>query len=305
MKKFIILLILGFTAMGAVILMQKDRQSSGKVTNRISVVTSFYPLYFFAREIVGDKANVVNITPAGAEPHDYELSTRDLADIEQADALVVNGDMEPWVDEVTQNLKGKDVKVIVAGSSLMNLTEIEEGETHADPHIWLDPVKAKGLANAIADGLKAADPENGSFYEMRKIALEEKLDALDELYREGLTSCRIRDFVTSHSAFSYLATRYNLSQVPITGLSPEDEPSAKQLAVVAKFSKDNGVKYIFFETLVSPKLSETIANEVGAKTLVLDPIEGVSDDDSAAGKNYFSLMRENLENLQTALECKP
>ncbi len=133
--------------------------------------------------------------------------------------------------------------------------------------------------------------------------LNQKLDQLDKTYAEGLKTCKQKDIITSHAAFGYLATRYGLNQVAISGISPDEEPSSQQLAEVAKFAKENDVKYIFFESLVSPKLSETIAHEIGAKTLVLDPLEGISDDDIKQGKNYFTVMENNLKNLQKALQC--
>ena len=163
---------------------------------------------------------------------------------------------------------------------------------------------AKKEVEKIAQAIDQADPNNKSFYDQNTKNLEDKLDQLDNEYKTGLTSCQSKDIVTSHAAFGYLGTRYGLNQVAIAGLSPDEEPSSKQLVDVADFARKNNVKYIFFESLVSPKLSETIAQEIGAKTLVLDPLEGLSDDNIKQGKDYFSVMRDNLANLQTALQCK-
>jgi zinc transport system substrate-binding protein len=179
----------------------------------------------------------------------------------------------------------------------------EKGQTMKDPHVWLNPQLAKNEVRRITDGYISIDPTNTMFYQENEKALDDKLDQLDSEYKEGLANCQNKDIITSHAAFAYLAEQYGLNQVAISGLSPDEEPSAQQLADVANFARKNNVRYIFFESLVSPKLSETIASEIGAKTMVLDPIEGLSDDDIKQGKNYFTVMEDNLKNLQTALQC--
>ncbi len=270
---------------------------------KVNVVASFYPLYFFTSQIGGDKVEVTNITPAGAEPHDYEPTTGDIAKIENSRMLVLNGGVEAWGDKIKDNLKGKNVELVVAGDGLLTQQLTENGETGADPHIWLDSQLAKKEAHAIEQGLEKVDPNNTSSYQANEKTLDDKLDQLDSDYKKGLANCTNKNIITSHAAFGYLANRYGLKQVPIAGLSPDAEPSAQQLVDVAKFAKANNVDYIFFESLVSPKLSETIATEIGAKTLVLDPLEGLIDSDIKAGKDYFSVMHQNLDNLRTALKC--
>lgn len=270
------------------------KNNASVANKKLQVFGSFYPTYFFASQIGGDKADVRNITPAGVEPHEFEPSTRDISQIESGNMLVLNGGPEAWGDKITNNLKGTNVKVIVAGQGLF---------TQTDPHIWLDPELAKKEARTITRGFISIDPQNSSYYENNEKKLAAKLDQLDNAFKQGLSSCQSRDFITSHSAFSYLAKRYGLKQVSISGLSPDQEPSAQQLVDIVKFAKEHNIKYIFFESLVSPKLSETIANEIGAKTLVLDPVEGISDDDIKQGKNYFTIMENNLKNLQIALQC--
>jgi len=277
--------------------------TSGSKSDKLQVSTSFYPLYFFSQSVGGNKADVYNITPAGSEPHDFDPTTQDIARIERGDMLVLNGGVEAWADKVLQNLKGSKVKIIIAGEGLLNKEIVEEGEKQKDPHIWLDPVLAKKEVVKITAGYTEIDPQNSTNYKINEAALDAKLDELDKKFQEGLHNCQSKDFVTSHAAFGYLASRYGLNQVAISGISPDEEPSAQQLAQVATFAKERNVKYIFFERLVSPKLSETVAHEIGAKTLVLDPIEGLSDDDIKQGKNYFTVMEENLKNLQEALQC--
>ncbi len=272
-------------------------------SSKLRVAASFYPVYFFTSEVGGDKAEVKNITPAGSEPHDFEPSAQDIAKIENSRMLVLNGGVEAWADKIRETLKGKNVLIVVAGEGLLTKKLTENGEKMKDPHIWLDPILAKKEASKITEGFGKIDPGNNFYYRENEKKLDEKLARLDQKYKEGLHNCKQKDIITSHAAFGYLASRYGLNQVSIAGLSPDEEPSAKQLAKVAKFAKEHNVKYIFFEKLVSPKLSETITREIGANTLVLDPIEGLSDDEIKQGKNYFTVMEENLKNLQIALEC--
>ncbi len=281
----------------------KHSVNNSTLNKNLQVSASFYPLYFFSSQIGGDKATVDNITPAGAEPHDYDPTTQDIANIEKGNMLILNGGVEAWGDKIKANLTGTNVKVVVAGDELLSKQLVEAGETMKDPHVWLNPDLAKKEVEKITEGYIAIDPGNTNFYKENQTTLDKKLDQLDSEYKAGLANCQSKDIITSHAAFAYLAERYGLNQVAISGLSPDEEPSAQQLADVATFAKKNNVKYIFFESLVSPKLSETIANEVGAKTIVLDPIEGISDDDIKQGKNYFTVMEDNLKNLQTALSC--
>lgn len=272
---------------------------------KLSVVASFYPLYFLAQQIGGDKASVANVTPAGAEPHDYEPTARDIAGIEDSGLLIIDGrGLEAWSDRVRKNLDPAKTVVVVAGEGFMTRQVEEEGKTIVDPHVWLSPPLVAQMADRIAAGFAKADAPNAAYYRENADALKAKLETLDAEYRRGLADCARKDFITSHAAFGYLAASYGLTQVAITGISPDAEPSSKALAEIAKFAKDNGVKYVFFESLVSPKLSDTIAKEIGAKTLVLDPIEGIIPEELAAGRDYLSVMRDNLANLQIALQCR-
>lgn len=271
---------------------------------KFSVITSFYPLYFFAEWIGGDKAVVTNIVPAGAEPHDYEPTAQDMAQMEKSRLIVVNGGgLEAWSDRLANNMNAENTTIVVAGEGLLTREMRENGAVTTDPHIWLDPVLAKKMAERIALGFEAVDPEHAAFYRENAGRLLEQLDDLDATYRSGLQACAEKNIITSHSAFGYVAAEYGFNQVSIAGLSPDAEPSPSELARIAQFAKTNNVRYIFFESLASPKLSQTIAAEIGAKTLVLNPLEGLSDDELARGEDYFSVMYNNLVNLQTALQC--
>lgn len=259
------------------------------------VVTSFYPLYFFAEQIGGNKSQILNITPAGAEPHDYEPTAKDVAAIQDSKLLILNGiGLETWSDSIQKNTNIEKTLIISAGEGLAN---------QSDPHVWLSPPLAQKMVDKITDAFIQIDPANQAYYKTNSKALKMKLVDLDAEYKNSLKTCKQKNIVTSHSAFGHLAKSYGFSQTPISGLSPDAEPSAKQLAEISNFAKKNNVKYIFFESLVSPKLSETVANEIGAKTLVLNPLEGLSEEELSSGKNYFTEMQANLENLKIALEC--
>ncbi len=277
--------------------------STPKNSSKILVTASFYPPYFFASQIGGEKIDAITITPAGSEPHDYEPTPQDIVRIEASKLLILNGGVEAWAQKIKDILKGMSTKVVDAADGLFSLTLTEGGATVTDPHVWLDPVLAQKEVATILTSLIETDPTNAAYYQKNGTDLTNNLKQLDSDYRSGLAHCRKKDIVTSHAAFGYLAKEYGLNQVAIAGLSPDQEPSPKDLVGVANLAKKNGIKYIFFEALISPKLSQTIAGEIGAQTLVLDPIEGISDDGLKQGKNYLTIMRDNLANLKIALEC--
>lgn len=271
----------------------KNRNVPTTMDNKMLVTTSFYPIYFLTARIGGDLINVENLTPAGTEPHDYELTSRDIIGIKKSKLLILNGGgLEPWDDKINMNISGPVILILS--------NELGDGK---DPHIWLSPTLAIKIAERVAIELIKIDSKNQLYYESNLSVLKTELINLDSAYKTGLKKCQKKDFVTSHNAFGYLAGEYGLKQISIAGFSPEEEPSSKQLAEVAKFAKDNQIKYIFFESLVSPKLSETIAQEIGAQTLVLNPIEGLSEEELSQGKNYLTEMEKNLDNLKIALEC--
>jgi zinc transport system substrate-binding protein len=292
--------VLGFSALGY---LNRHNNNSSK----IQVVATFYPVAEFAREVGGDKISVTTLTKPGTEPHDFDPTPKQLAQIYDAKMFVYNGaGLEPWVDKITKDLESSDV-FRVDSSSQISLQKKDPSDTEdgspTDPHIWMDPELAMKEVNNIRLGLIAVDPVNAQYYVDRAIAYTDKLQALDDAFKKGLASCQSKDIVTSHQAFTYLAKRYGLNAVGIAGLSPDDEPSPQKLAQVADFVKQNNVKYIFFETLVSPKLSQTIASETGAKTIAFNPLEGLTNDEIKAGKNYITIQNDNLKALRTALDC--
>lgn len=279
--------------------------------SRPLVVASVYPLYEFARQVAGDRAEVVTLVPSGVEPHDWEPAPQDVARIERARLFIYNGaGLEPWAERLLAAVGGRGPAVVVATAGLdLVAADLPHDERHGgrrgalaeearakDPHVWLDPVLARAQVEHIRAGLVRVDPGHAEDYAERAGAFTGRLDALHRAFDHGLARCARREIVTAHSAFTYLARRYGLRQVPLMGVSPDAEPSPAALAELTRFARAHRVRYIFFETLVSRRLADTLAREVGAQTLVLDPIEG-------GPRDYVALMETNLANLRTALEC--
>lgn len=298
-------------AAGAVMAYQATRSASGSDNEQLSVSATFYPLYDFARQVGGDKVSVVNITPAGAEPHDYEPSPRELIAALESDVFIYNGgQMEPWVESFLNDYSHLALKA----SSGIALLEADHGheddEAHDhdhglhDPHFWLDPVLAQQIVMTIRDGFIQADPANAEYYTANAASYNQKLAKLHRDYTEGLAHCTLHTAISSHSAFSYLAHRYGFTVAPIAGIEPDQEPSVARMAELTNLVRREGIRYIFFESLVSPRLADTIADETGAQTLVFDPIEGLSQADQDKGRDYIRVQQDNLKNLKTALECK-
>ena len=258
------------------------------------MIAAFYPLAFAAERIGGSRVHVENLTPPGAEPHDLELSPKAVARIESADVvLYLSHGFQPAVSDAVKQAGGTKVDIL-AGLPLHANVGGEKGLT-ADPHVWLDPVLFARVVERIGAVLHDTKSAN---------ALIADLHSLDVAYRRGLAQCARKDIVTSHAAFGYLAQRYGLTQVSITGLAPESEPSPQRLASVVRIVRRTHTTTIFFERLVSPRLADTVARETGARTAVLDPIEGLTPSEQSHGENYLTLMRENLAALRRALGCR-
>lgn len=281
---------------------------------RVDVVAALYPLQFVAERIGGDAVRVTNLAKPGAEPHDLELNPGQVGQVSEAELIVYLAGFQPAVDDaIDQN--GGDRAFDVAGvQPLLDASagghehegEGEGEESHEeetggkDPHVWLDPTRLATIGDKLAERLGKADPDRTAEYTARAKILRTELEALDAEFTQGLKTCQRREIVVSHTAFGYLTERYQLEQVGITGLTPENEPSAQRLVRVIEEARKHQATTIFFETLVSPKVAKTIAEEVGAKTAVLDPLEGLSGDGTG---DYLSVMRGNLRALRTALSC--
>lgn len=276
----------------------------GGDTGGVMVSASFYPLAEFAHQVGGEKVEVFQVTPAGASPHEFEPTARDIVKIYKSKLILINGaGLDPWAE----NLQIEHINM----SEKINLLEGAGHEGHEDehqhlqdPHFWLDPVIAIEEVTIIRDALIKADPKNEKTYTENARQYITELETLNKKFKTGLANCEKNEIITSHSAFGYMADRYGFEQIGIAGISSQEEPSMKRLAELAELAKEKEIKYIFFETLVSPKLAETLAGEVGAETLVLNTVSGLTQEDIDSNKNYVKLMNENLQNLRIALECQ-
>lgn len=290
-----IAILLLLSAAGVAVYRTADR--ANHVDGRLAVTATFYPLYDFARQAGGDKVNVFNMTPPGAEPHDFEPAPKELIKAHDSPVFIYNGvRIEPWVGGF---LSDYTHTAIQASSGI----DLLDHAAAADPHFWLDPSKAERIVTNIADGLSKVDPANKDYYTANASRYNERLARLDSDFANGLKSCKLDTVISSHNAFSYLGARYNFRVESIAGIEPDEEPSVAKMTELTKLVKQKNIKYIFFETLVSPRLADTIARETGASTLVFDPIEGLSKADQDKGKDYISVQYDNLRNLRAALEC--
>ncbi|GAA2258024.1 zinc ABC transporter substrate-binding protein [Streptomyces ruber] len=303
-------------------------------SDKFDVVASFYPMQFLAEQIGGEHVNVTSLTQPGQEPHDLELSTKQTAELGEADAVLYLKSLQPAVDEAVAQ---SGVKTQVDAATLTELEdhgdvshdhghehEGEEGhsaEEHADehsadehadehaedehaldPHVWLDPVKYAQIAEGVAQAFEKADPDNAADYRKNAEALAGKLDELNTRFEDGLKNTASRTFFTNHAAFGYLAERYGLTQEAISGVDPDSEPSPARIKELQEEAKADGVTTVFYETLVSDKTAKTLAKDAGLRTDVLDPLEGITD--RSKGDDYFEVMESNLKALQTALGAK-
>jgi len=256
------------------------------------VIAAFYPLAFVAQEVAGSSASVTNLSPPGVEPHDLELAPDQVRALSEADLVVYLGrGFQPAVEDIVVELEDE---------ATLDALEGQEELLPDDPHVWLDPQRLGRIADTVAARLAQVDPDEAQIYENHAAALNERLDGLDRDYGAALKNCERDELVVSHEAFGYLASRYGLEQVAVSGIDPESEPSPGRLAEVAEFARNNGVTTIFFEEQVSPDLAEVLAEESGAATEVLDPLEFPPDDSS----DYLDVMRDNLAAITEALNCE-
>ncbi len=270
-----------------------DQPGSGKMR----VVTTLYPLEYFIGRIGGDSVEVINPVPPGVEAHDFEPRPDDIRQLNSADLIVYNGTgFEPWIDRALESIDESQTLIVETSSGLTDLTS-------GDPHVWLDPLKAIEQVKPILDGMSRADSDSAEVYAENAGLLVAELEQLDARFQFALAECRLSEFVTSHDAFGYLARRYGLKQVAIAGLSPEAEPLPRDFARLADRIEELEVGYVLVEVIVSVRLAEALAKEVGAQTLVLHPLESLTADESGRGETYFSIMNANLKSLRAALEC--
>lgn len=298
----------------------------------VQVLASFYPLQYVAEQVGGDLVSVDNLTPPAADPHDLELAPSQVREIGDAGLVVYLSGFQPAVDEAVEARAPEHVvdaadvvELEESPGTVMHLEEGHEGETaeehaeHAhqdedgaddghdhgalDPHFWLDPTLLEPVADTVAEQLAAADPDNADTYTANAEALKATLDDLDTEYATTLEPCAGETLVTSHAAFGYMAERYGLVQIGIAAIDPEAEPSPARLREIGDVVEAGDVQTIFTETLTSPKVAETLANDLGVETAVLDPLEGLSTEALDAGADYVAVMEDNLTALSAGLEC--
>jgi len=306
-------------ALGALLLGSGCTPGAGESVRagQVRVVAAFYPLQFLAERLAGPHAAVVTLTQPGTEPHDLELTPRQVGAISTADLVVYEKGFQAAVDEAVGNARADRVVDVTTMVTLRTVSpdaeheheheheggEGEGGHEHGevDPHIWLDPTAMVTMAEGITARLREIDPEHVADYEANLAALRADLTALDQEFSTGLQRCERREFITSHAAFGYLAERYRLTQIGISGLSPDAEPSPARIARIHTEARDHGITTIFYETLVSPAVARAVAGDLGLRTDVLDPLEGITAD--SRGQDYLAVMRSNLAALRTANGC--
>ncbi|MBF0966216.1 MAG: zinc ABC transporter substrate-binding protein [Actinomyces bouchesdurhonensis] len=299
--------------------------TSGAKDGTLTVMASFYPLQYLAEKIGGEHVTVTSLTPAGAEPHDLELSPKTVDALSSADAVIYLAGFQSAVDEAIEQQAPKTVidvspavQLVEAGVDANHPSEEEdegtdeaqssEADGHedhhhdmsADPHFWLDPVRMANAATLVGDKLAEANPANAEMYKTNAKALKEELTSLGNDLVSKTSTCQIKTFVTAHTAFGYLADRTGLTQVGISGLDPDSSPSSARLAEISQIAKDQGVTTIFTEALIDPKIAQTLADDLGITTAVLDPIESQTD----PSKDYSGVMNDNINALTKALNCQ-
>lgn len=287
--------------------------SSGSSKEKLQIMTTFYPMYEFTKNIAGDKADVKILIPSSQEPHGWEPTPKDIANVQASDLFIFNSIyMESFVDTIKAAVDNKETVFVEASSDITlkegitdehdhDSEEAEDEHSHEkDPHVWLSPALAIKEVETITASLIEADPDNKESYQQNSEAYIAKLSALDQEYQDALSKVEKKEMITQHAAFGYLASEYGLTQVPISGLSPEEEPNAQRLAELKDFAKEHDISVIYFEETASKKVADTLASEIGAKTEVLSTLEVLSKEDEDNGLDYIKVMERNLEKIVQA-----
>lgn len=268
----------------------------------VRVAAGFFPIAEAAQIVGADRVEVESLTPAGSEPHDVELSPDQVDAILDAGLLLyLGGGFQPGVEELAARRDGPSVDLLAAVDTLPG--EQDEEHEEVDPHVWLDPLRYATIVERVGEAMAEVDPEGADDYARRAADYAREIRDLHERFTDRLAACEHDLLVVSHAAFGYLAERYGLRQEAITGISPESEPDPRRLAELIDLVRSEGVTTVFTETLVSPEVAETLAREAGVDTAVLDPLEGLTEEQEAQGETYLSVMERNLETIADALGC--
>lgn len=292
MKKLLIMLLALFALCGCAA--EKDEKDETK----LQVYASFHAIYDFVNKIGKDKIQLYNMTPTGTEPHNWEPTSGDMLNLETADILFYNGiGMESWIEKIKMSVENPNIKYIELSKSVLT----DENKDFYDPHIWLNPKNALKEAETIKNALSESDPSNKEYYEKNYEEFSAEIKKLDSAYREKLSKYKNKTIIVAHEAYGFLCDEYGLEQTAIEGLSADSEPSPARMAEISSLVKEKNIKYIFFEELLTPKAAEVIAEETGAELLVLNPFEGLTEEELKNGDDYFTIMYKNLENIEKAL----
>lgn len=304
-------LLLGVLAATTALTLFACGNESSKKSDKLQIVTTFYPMKEFTEQVVGKEADVTVLVKPGVEPHDFEPSAKDVAAIQNSDAFVYNNEnLETWVHKTTKDMKNVDVIkasegiLLLGGSDEGDDEAGQEGHSHAyDPHVWLAPSLAIKEVETIRDQLIKKFPQKKDSFTKNSESYLTKLKALDQAYKDGLSNAKQKNFVTQHAAFAYLALEYGLNQVSVSGINPETEPSASRLKELKAYVDKNDIHYIYFEENASDKVATTLAKEAGVKTLPLNPLESLTQEQEKSGEDYISVMTQNLKNLQKTTDA--
>jgi zinc transport system substrate-binding protein len=299
-----------------------EKTQSSEDTNQLTIFTTIYPLEYFTERIGGDLVKTENIVPPGSDAHSVEINTKTMIKVAESDAFIHTGTgVEGFADSVADSLEKEDVEIVSASENITFISSNEEthneeeneenGEEEAhdehaeesdiDPHVWLDPKRSTIIAENIKNALVQLQPENKEAFENNFSTLKNELETLDSDFKNMVSQSKTKTFIVSHSAYGYWEDAYGLKQIGISGLSPTDEPSQRQLTKVIDLVKENNLQYIFFESNLTNKVAEAVQNETGTKALTLNNLESITDDNIKNNEDYFVIMKKNIEALKQAL----
>ncbi len=281
-----------------------DSSQNQPKNEKIMVVASFYPLYDFAKNVGGDRINVSIMIPAGVEPHEYEPSPSDIIQLTNANLFIYNGaGLESWAPKLLEGINNSDLIVVNTSKNISLIDSQDNDVPGSDPHVWLSPVLAKIQVESIKNALIEADPAGKSFYEQNTLTYLNKLDILDTNFRQVFATCKKKDILITHATLAYFCKEYGCNQVPVEGVNAEGEPSPAALAAIIDQAKAKNITTVFVESLINPKSAQTIANDIKGTVAVFNSVHGVTQEEEQNGKNYLSLMQENIKIIKNNLNC--
>lgn len=298
-------LVLSLSLLFGLVACQTKDKAPAEQNGKKLIYTTFYPVYDLTKRIVGDKMNVKMLIKSNEEPHSFELKSSDMAALNKADLIVYNGaNMEGFIKDVEAAVKNKEKFLNLSqGLTLLEAASDLASANHdaVNPHTWLSVKNAMEQLDTICRKLSVIDPANKDYYEQNLQKSLKEFKALDDEFTKVLSGIKKKDkcFIVSHAAFNYLAHDYGLKQIAVTGISPEDEPTAAQLKKIADFVKEHGIKTILFEGKTTPKVAETLAKNTGTKTGTIYTLENLTEEEAKLG--YIELMRRNLRELEKVL----